>query len=82
MVGVDVLFVQGAQMVEVGWRIESAQIPADWIELRGTRHDAESGDYVEAELPGWRARLVSVDEQSAGGDPIAITIAVKRAPGD
>jgi hypothetical protein len=80
VVGVDILFVDGEQKVQVGWRIESGEINSEWIELRGRRYDDESSEYVDEEMPGWWVRLDSVNEQSAGGDPTAITISVKRAP--
>lgn len=80
VVGVDILFQKGEQKVQVGWRIESGEINSEWMELRGRRYDDASSEYVDEEIPGWRVRLDSVDDQSAGGDPIAITISVKRAP--
>ena len=84
LVGVSVLSVQAgnpAKKAQVGWRIESGKIDPTWRKLEGRRYDEDSGEYVEERIPGWRVRLDSIDDQSAGGSPTAITISVKRAPG-
>lgn len=80
LVGVSVLVSQGEQKAEVSWRIESGQIESDWRPIEGRRYDDESETYVEEQIPGWLVRLDSVEDHSAGGDPTAITISLKRAP--
>ena len=80
LVGVSILVSAGDAMAEVGWRIESGKIDSEWIEISGRRYDEASREYVEETIPGWLVRLDSVDDSSAGGDPIAITISLKPVP--
>lgn len=78
---VSVLFEHSAthQRAEVTWRIESNEFDTAFRPLEGRRFDDVSGRYVDEELPGWRARLDSIDDRKAGGSPIAITITVLPA---
>ncbi len=68
------------QRAQVGWRVESMKIDHAWLELAGQRWDDTSKAYVDERIPGWLVRLDSIDAQSAGGSPTAITVSFKRAP--
>jgi hypothetical protein len=77
VVGVSVLFQRGNDKAEVSWRIESGRLDAAWVEIAGRRWDDAANDYVDEVIDGWRVRLDSVDDQSAGGSPSAVTISIE-----
>ncbi len=78
VVGVSVLVTSGEEKAEVSWRIESGNVNSNWRPIEGRRYDEESSTYVEEEIPGWEIRLDSIEDQSAGGDPTAITISLRQ----
>jgi len=84
VVGVSILVEQAGQpaphKAEVSWTIETGRIDSGWRKLEGRRFDEASNTYVEEHIEGWLVRLDSVDAQSAGGDPAAITVSFKPAP--
>lgn len=78
LVGVSILVsAEDGAMAEVDWRIESGEIDSSWRPIAGERWDKAASTNVEEKIAGWLVRLDSVDEQSAGGDPTAITISLK-----
>jgi hypothetical protein len=81
LVGVSVLFEHASgQKAQVSWRIESNEIDRGWRELQGQRYDDATSTYVEERIAGFRVRLESIDDSSAGGSPTAITLSLKREP--
>ncbi len=82
VVSVSVLFTQtdtGANQAEVSWTIESGKLDGAWQPLAGRRYDSTTQAYVDERIDGWEVRLDSVDDESVGGNPTAITLSVRRA---
>ncbi len=83
LVGVSILVEQAGKptprQAEVSWGIKSGHVSTKWRPVEGGRYDPETSEYVEERIEGWLVRLDSVDEQSAGGDPTAITVSFKPA---
>ncbi len=81
LVGVSILVSRGDdQQAEVEWRIKLGEVDSTWRPIKGNRYDAPSKSYMDEEIPGWQVRLDSVDAESVGGDPTAITVSFRPAP--
>jgi hypothetical protein len=83
VVGISVMFERAGDppaQAEVDWQIESGKIENRWLELAGRRWDNPSHQYIDERIDGWLVKLESIDTDSAGGTPSAITLSLKRAP--
>jgi len=77
--GLGVMVRDGQRLAEVRWTIESGKFDGSWLPIAGRFWHPENKRYEEGAVPGWVLRLVSLDDFSSNGAPIAATVELKRS---
>jgi hypothetical protein len=75
---VKVMVKNGKKTAEVGWIIKSGKFHKGWKDIKGQYWNPKNGAYEHGEIPGWQARLDSIDEVAANAAPRVITISLRK----
>jgi len=77
--GLGVMVRDGARLAEVRWTIESGKFDGSWLPIAGRFWHPVNQRYEEGAVPGWVIRLVSLNDFSSNGAPIAATVELRRS---